>query len=310
MIAVITIIHLVKRSIDAFTRSLSRLESSSKKIANTRNDNLDAESCASISSSSDNSRKSLLLYDIGIAILVMCIIGTRHVAYGICSLIILRDEVRVDVHCEARRGMPEALLHGLNIGTGFDEQRRLGVPQLVEVESNVATLLNALAAPRIRVGGFLGKFVEPMIDEILAPRWLKVLGLANLKIPLVQTGGFVLLPYAMGFHLSFGFPVLEEGCGSVVDAEKVLLYYRIAEREFGGAMENGFGYYRRNCDICRDALKRLVRANLDDWMPYCLELKFDGAIRPMSSATIVVERGKDGGVEITVEQVEIERNGE
>jgi len=89
----------------------------------------------------------------------------NNFAYGICSFaVVLRDEVRVDVHDEAHRGMSEALLHGLYIGAESDEQRHLSAPHLVEVESDIAAPLNAFAALRIRVGGFLGKFAELMVD--------------------------------------------------------------------------------------------------------------------------------------------------
>ena len=63
-----------------------------------------------------------------------------------CPAVVLCDCMRVYVHGQARGRMPQPVLDRLDVGAVADEQGRLGVAKLVEVQAHVFLLALTLAA--------------------------------------------------------------------------------------------------------------------------------------------------------------------
>ena len=95
----------------------------------------------------------------------LCSGFAEHIFKGVgCCAIILFQGVGVDVHGEACAGVPEPVLHGLDVRSIADEERGLGVPELVEVQPRVLPLLVAHTA--LGIGVLVGVAVapEPVLD--------------------------------------------------------------------------------------------------------------------------------------------------
>lgn len=63
-----------------------------------------------------------------------------------CGTVVLLDGVRVDIHRERRRTVPEAVLHGFDIRAITNEKRGLRVSELMEVQPRVIGTPGALYA--------------------------------------------------------------------------------------------------------------------------------------------------------------------
>lgn len=76
--------------------------------------------------------------------------------------------MRVDVHGERRGAVAEPVLHGLDVGPVADEERRLGVPELVELQPLVARPLDAGDPMRVHVPDRAPLFSESVLHAELA----------------------------------------------------------------------------------------------------------------------------------------------
>lgn len=80
-------------------------------------------------------------------------------------LVVLRDGVGVDVHCELGRGVPEPVLHSLDVRAGSYEQGRLRVTELMEVEADVSRAVGAPEALAVGVLHDLLEVSQPVVRE-------------------------------------------------------------------------------------------------------------------------------------------------
>ncbi len=135
--------------------------------------------------------------------------------------VVLRDEVRVDVHGEARRRVAQALLHRLDVRARPDEQRRLRVPELVQVVADVGPFVPALPPRRVRVAHRGPELAQSVGGEVLAAPAVERVGVheleervgAHRRLPTLVEGGDL---HRAGLLL---LPLGEEHHGPVVEAE-------------------------------------------------------------------------------------------
>ena len=82
--------------------------------------------------------------------------------------VVLLDGVRVDVHGERRGAVAEPVLHGLDVRPVAYEERRLGVPELVELQALVARPLDAGDSARVNVPDRAPLLAEAVLHAELA----------------------------------------------------------------------------------------------------------------------------------------------